>query len=403
MRFYDPVTQAQLTIHNVVNWINQRIGTDEFLGWGELVQKRWRALLPEAQYRPHQPPVFAIEPGLYVRNIWSAPEIEPSAAADPTVFLEFLDHAIGRDEREYLIKWLAWQYQRPLEKPHTGIYLYGPQGTGKGTIANVLEAVFGSSAVMRIADQSKLGSMSSVDIWSRTLLVVEEVDVSIKDRLANTIKSFMGTSWVDADRKHEHFGRHFIPANLIMLSNNPPTMLDGDDRRWYVKEMKPQSEPVQYFKELYAWLEDVGHEAVAYLLATTDISDMNLSDRPRWTDEKALACDMATKQDVLDVMKMIEEADGFVFTPGYFKAVCNGNRLLHLAAEVGLKLVDLSVIAEKPRAQTAGFTAAECKRLLVPVDAEVFQDANKGNAWVIAWRGDQGLLKDRLAKNLPTW
>ena len=77
--------------------------------------------------------------------------------------------------------------------------------------------------------------------------------------------------------------------------------------------------------------------------------------------------------------------------------------MLHLAAEVGLKLVDLSVIAEKPRAQTAGFTAAECKRLLVPVDAEVFQDANKGNAWVIAWRGDQGLLKDRLAKNLPTW
>ena len=96
-----------------------------------------------------------------------------------------------------MIKWLAWQYQKPLEKPHTGIYLYGPQGTGKGTIANVLEAVFGSTAVMRIADQSKLGSMSSVDIWSRTLLVVEEVDVSIKDKLANTIKSFMGTAWVD--------------------------------------------------------------------------------------------------------------------------------------------------------------------------------------------------------------
>ena len=30
MRFYDPVTQAQLTIHNVVNWINQRIGQTSF-------------------------------------------------------------------------------------------------------------------------------------------------------------------------------------------------------------------------------------------------------------------------------------------------------------------------------------------------------------------------------------
>ena len=387
MRFYDPVTQAQLTIHNVVNWINQRIGADEFLGWGELVQKRWRALLPEAQYRPHRPIVFAIEPGLYVRNIWSAPEIEPSAEADPTLFLEFLDHAIGRDEREYLIKWLAWQYQRPLDKPHTGIYLYGPQGTGKGTIANVLEAVFGSSAVMRIADQSKLGSMSSVDIWSRTLLVVEEVEVSIKDRLANTIKSFMGTSWVDADRKHEHFGRHFIPANLIMLSNNPPTMLDGDDRRWYVKEMKPRSEPVQYFKDLYAWLDNDGHEAVAYLLATTDISDMNLSDRPRWTDEKALACDMATKQDVLDVQKLVEQANGYVFTADYFKEVCNPNRLFHIAHEVGLRVVNLNTLSGKSRACATGFSEAECKRLFVAADAEVYQDSRQQNRWMLRYDG----------------
>ena len=382
MRFYDPVTQAQLTIHNVVNWINEQIGADERSGWRELALKPWRALLPEAQYQPHQPPVFAIEPGLYVRNIWSPPTIEPSDETDPAFFLAFLDDAIGRDDRYYLIKWLAWQYQRPLEKPHTGVYLYGPQGTGKGTIANVLEAVFGSSAVMRIADQSKLGSMSSVDIWSRTLLVVEEVEISIKDKLANTIKSFMGTDNVDADRKHEHFGRHFIPANLIMLSNNLPTMLEKDDRRWYVREMQPQSDPVQYFKELYAWLEaEGGYEAVAHLLATTDISDMNLSDRPRWTDEKALACDMATKQDVLDVQKLVEQANGYVFTADYFAEVCNPNRLFHIAGEAGLRVVNLNTLSGKSRACATGFSEAECKRLFVVSDAQVFQDAKNHNSW----------------------
>ena len=45
-----------------------------------------------------------------------------------------------------------------------------------------------------------------------------------------------------------------------------------------------------------------------WLPCNHDISDMNLSDRPRWTDEKALACDMATKQDVLDVLKLVEQA-----------------------------------------------------------------------------------------------
>ena len=53
-------------------------------------------------------------------------------------FVSFLDHAIGREDREYVIKWLAWQYQRPLDKPHTGLYLFGAQGTGKSTIAHIL-------------------------------------------------------------------------------------------------------------------------------------------------------------------------------------------------------------------------------------------------------------------------
>ena len=108
-----------------------------------------------------------------------------------------------------------------LDKPHTGLYLFGAQGTGKSTIAHILERVFGTTAVMRIADQSKLASMSNVDIWSEPA-DIEEVDVSIQDKLSNTIKSFMGTSHVDADRKHEHFGSYFIPANLIMLSSNLP-------------------------------------------------------------------------------------------------------------------------------------------------------------------------------------
>ena len=296
-----------------------------------------------------------------------------------------------------MINWLAWQYQRPLEKPHTGLYLFGTQGTGKSTIAHILEKVFGSTAVMRIADQNKLGSMSNVDIWARTLLIVEEVEVAIKDRLANTIKSFMGTSYVDADRKHEHFGSHFIPANLIMLSNNPPTMLEKDDRRWYVKEMVPQPYPETYFKQFYHWLERWGYGAIAHLLATTDISDMSLSDRPLWTQEKALACDMATKQDVLDVQKMIEEADGIVVTAHYFGEVCNGNRLMHVLDAVGLKVVNLNFISGRTRSKAQGFTEAECKRLFVLKDARVFQDADDQNTWKISLGDFSQSLKDARA------
>ena len=398
MRFYDPATQRELTIHNIVNWVNQHINTDESAGWQELTHKRWRALLPQAEYRPNEKPVFAIEPGLFVRNIWTAPEVQPNENSDPGFFIHFLDYAIGREDRDYVIKWLAWQYQRPLEKPHTGLYLFGTQGTGKSTIAHILEKVFGSTAVMRIADQNKLGSMSNVDIWARTLLIVEEVEVAIKDRLANTIKSFMGTSYVDADRKHEHFGSHFIPANLIMLSNNPPTMLEKDDRRWYVKEMAPQPYPETFFKQFYHWLERWGYGAIAHLLATTDISDMSLSDRPRLTEEKALACDMATKQDVLDVQKMVEEADGFVFTADYFEKVCSGNRLMHILDAVGLRVVNLNLISGRSRSKAQGFSEAECKRLFVVKGADIFQDAHDQNSWKITHGDFTITLNDARAK-----
>ena len=136
---------------------------------------------------------------------------------------------------------------------------------------------------MRIADQSKLGSMSNVDIWSRTLLVVEEVDVSIQDKLANTIKSFMGTSWVDADRKHEHFGSYFSPANLSILSNNPPTMLQKADRRRYVKEMKPQPDPEAYFKNFTTgWSATGTKRLLTYCYnQPSDMSFLTAQDGPR--------------------------------------------------------------------------------------------------------------------------
>ena len=122
-----------------------------------------------------------------------------------------------------------------------------------------------------------------------------------------------------------------------------------------------------------------------------------MSDRPRHTEEKALACGMAIKQDVLDVQKLIEEADGCVFTADYFVDVCNGNRLLHIANDVGLKVVNLNVLSGKARSKAKGFTEAECKRLFVCVDSTVFQDSQAQNAWAVRHCGCTYLLEDARA------
>ena len=390
MNFLDTRNQRILNIHNVVSYLNAN--SADPVGWQAVASyQHWRSLLPQDEYHPSQPPIMELEPGLCVKNLWRAPEVEPDSASNPWPFTHFMSFAFGDEEAQYMIKWLAWQYQRPLDKPHTGLFIYGPQGSGKGFIADVLTAVFGDSAVTRLSDSGQLSSMSHVDLWQRTLLICEEVYFSQKSKkLANSIKAYMGSDRTSADRKNAHFAEYAIPANPIFFSNHPPKFLEEDDRRWFVREMQKQPE-TSYYSLLYRWLEGGGASAVAHLLSTTDISDVSLSDRPMMTAEKQLAMGIATSDDIHVVSAKIEQFldpekkdknKGCVFTPSLF-ADGPGNKMVHIAPKVGLQVVDLNAISGKQRTKTTGFTASECKRLYVPKDAEIFQNAAEKNAYWI--------------------
>lgn len=223
--------------------------------------------------------------------------------------------------------------------------------------------------------------------------------MAIENRLANTIKSYTGTDRVDGGRKNEHFKQYRIPANLIMLSNHAPTLLEKDDRRFFVKRMKARNDPA-YFSELYRWLQDEdGYGAVAYLLAKTDISGMRLSDRPPITPEKEAACDLATKQDVLDVQQLVEESDAWVFTTAAFERICNGNRLMHIAEQCGLERVNLAEQEGKRVSIKGHLTEAEAKRLYVVTGSVLFKDSRDNNSWKVRYGDEVHLLTDKLAKN----
>ena len=400
MTFLDIETQRIYNCLNVAAHVNALSSDD--VGWRNVDSyKHWRSIIPTPEYHPNKPAIIPDKPGLYIKNLWQTPEVQPDLEADISPFMDFMNFAFGEEEAHYIIKWLSWQYQYPLEKPHTGLYFYGPQGTGKGFIADVLEAVFGSSALMRLADSVKLKSMSNVELWQRTLLIVEEVNIEHADKaIANTIKSYMGARKTNADKKNTHFTEYDIPANPIFLSNDAPKFLEPDDRRWFVREMKKQTD-TDYYSRLYDWLESGGAGAVALLLATTNVSDVKLSDRPLMTPEKQGACGISIKDDVLilasNIEAVLKAGHVCVFTPEYFSKDY-GNRLQHVAHQVGLKAVDLNVISNTTRARATQFSAAECKRLYVPEDAEVFINTSRKNAWWITserWGVDERLWKKK--------
>jgi len=104
--------------------------------------------------------------------------------------------------------------------------------------AETLEAIFGKSAVTSVGDQSAMNSLSSVDKWTRTWLIVQEMSIKAGSDVYNTIKTMSTSDSTMAARKGEHFKMHKTPAQIMMMmmSNHAPSFIEANDRRFFISE-----------------------------------------------------------------------------------------------------------------------------------------------------------------------
>jgi tRNA U55 pseudouridine synthase TruB len=272
-----------------------------------------RPIILSPVYRPAQPEVVNVDGNLYP-NVWRKPTIQP-LNVDAAPFKQHLIKMLGSAEKaEYLIRMLSYRYQTPniQSKPHIAFYFYGlVGGYGKSLFATTLEKVFGETAVMTVMDQTALESMSSVDMWTRTWTIVQEVDVKRGSTNINKIKTMTGGNNFAAARKGEHFKKHETPAQLIMLSNDAPHFLEPNDRRFFVSqwqcEFDTPADKDTYFNDYTDWLENHdGYAAIAQLLNTTDISSVNIAAPAMMTQEKEAVISMGTDECVSAIQDFIE-------------------------------------------------------------------------------------------------
>ena len=287
----------------------------------------------QPQYRPHEGETAYID-GLYFPNVWRKPEVVPteytsvakarSKNIGAAPFIQHLQRMLGDTEMDlehpdskagYLIRMLAYRFQkhdfRETEKPHVAFYFYGKQGMGKGIFGRTLEAVFGTSAVMTVPDEKSLSSMSSVDVFSRTWAIVDEVNIEKGSTNYNTIKTHTGSTNTNSARKNEHFRQWHIPAQLMMFSQKPPTFIEAGDRRFFISRWETEFESPQdkdnYFRDYANWLhEEGGFEAIAGLLKVTDVSKLRPESPAMITPEKRQVVAMVTDDSVQDMIEMID-------------------------------------------------------------------------------------------------
>lgn len=299
----------------------------------QLQKAHFNPIVMQPQYRPHEGETAYIN-GLYFPNVWHKPDVVPAeytsiakARSKKTGAAPFIQHlqlmlgdAVALDHPEskagYLIRMLAYRFQkhdfREIEKPHVAFYFYGKQGMGKGILGRTLEAVFGGTAVMTVPDEKSLTSMSSVDVFSRTWAIVDEVNISKGSTNYNTIKTHTGSTHTSSARKNEHFRAWYIPAQLIMFSQKPPTFIEAGDRRFFISRWETEFDSPQdkdnYFRDYANWLHDKGgFEAIAGLLKVTDVSKLRPESPAMITPEKRQVVAMVSDDSVQEMIEQLDE------------------------------------------------------------------------------------------------
>ena len=295
----------------------------------------WRKLTDRPMYFAGNTSLAVWHNEHYYPNIWKEPEVKPteyssiakarSKGIGAWRFIDHLQTMLGDTEKDldhkdskagYLIRMLAYRYQvhdfRRQQKPHVAFFFYGKQGYGKSIFSTTLNMVFGTTACMVVPDERSLKSLSSVDLFSRTWALVDEVNIVKGSTDYNTIKTLTGGTLTDAERKYENFQERYVPAQLFMFSQHPPTFIEAGDRRFFISkwetDFESDTQKKVYFEDYNHWLQkEGGYEAIAGLLKLTDITGVSLAAHAMITPEKRQVVAMVTDNCAQDIKSKLEE------------------------------------------------------------------------------------------------
>ncbi len=272
---------------------------------------------------------FTTDPeGAPALNLWK-PRERPASTASVQPFLDHVAYLVPEQaERERFLDWLAHIEQKPGVLPHTHYLMVTPQtGIGRNWLASLLARVFAGATRLGF---DLIGAMNSGfnGPLSRRLLVI-----------------------VDPKYGRQHV--EFNCARFLMLSQHFDALpLEKADRRVIVISNPTERMPVEYYRKLYAMLDDVDFvNAVAAWLAQRDISSFNPSEPAPMTDSKKQAVE-ACMSDV--ERALIDLRDGT-------------KARLMTSADIGQYLEDCGLRVLQGRGLAAAYAAAglvRCTRMV---------------------------------------
>jgi hypothetical protein len=188
----------------------------------------------------------------YVNSYTGIPHKPGEADPDAVeVFTEFLAHLVPNErERDWFTQWLAAKVQRPWTTNSAVLMVHEEGGAGRGTLFDMLKAVFGRANVSAVTNTELMGSggQGQYTAWLADSLLVlcDEVladggsdgAMAWKRRQAyEKLKAVADTRAREAKiiRKHLPNVTQMVYTSFLLATNNPNAIpLAAQDRRFTV-------------------------------------------------------------------------------------------------------------------------------------------------------------------------
>jgi hypothetical protein len=205
-------------------------------------------------------------------NLWQGLQVKPKPGRWDRLQEHIHEVLVNGDDGgyQYVINWNAWSMQNPGLPPESAIGFQGPEGAGKGTLANMFKPVYGCHWFR--LDDSIEGF--SGHLHHCVFLFVDEAFVPTDKKAQGRFKGLITEEWMTIEPKYV---TKFQVKNLlhIMLASNDDWFLNLGPRARRFSAWEVSSKRLGqfgYFKKLYdQMLHEGGVEAMAHDLLTLDL------------------------------------------------------------------------------------------------------------------------------------
>jgi hypothetical protein len=181
---------------------------------------------------------------------------------------------VGGEHWEYLLRWIAWSFQHPAEQAEVALVLIGAKGVGKGTLAKVLQRVFGAHAFQVTSREEVIGKFNG-HLEDCVLLVADEAYWGGDKRCVGRLQGMITEARLPIERKGYDLIEVKNMLHIIMLAEPGWVIPAGQYERRYAAfdVSSAQRGNRTYFSALNSEIDGDGPAAMLWDLLRMPLGD----------------------------------------------------------------------------------------------------------------------------------